>query len=123
MVKDVCKDYDMTSGKCTSCVEGCSLHDGDCVKIVQTQTQQQSSTQQAGGAVVITTQQGSTSTTSQPITTFSTTSSTQTTSGQNGSTSKDVNCIKFDSNKCVECSNRYFMSPVDGICVPVNPLC
>ena len=38
--------------------------------------------------------------------------------------SDDQNCLKTDLNgKCTQCSNRFYVGPVDGKCIPVNPLC
>jgi hypothetical protein len=126
MVKNSCKDYDMTNGKCTSCKDELMLADGDC--LVRPQIPLQPQPNLPGGAIAIitpntqpatsNTNSGSASGTTTTINVFQPPQPPTT-----GSTSsKDPNCLKTESNKCIQCSNRFFLSP-DGLCVPVNPLC
>ena len=116
----------MTNGNCISCVDGYNFLNGDCTKKVIEQVPLQTTTniQHAGGAVVISTTtntqgssflSGQTQTSTQNQTTTLNTPSTST-------VSKDSNCLKSESGKCTQCSNRYYLSQ-DEICVPVNPLC
>lgn len=107
----------MTNGKCTSCTGSLILNNGDCIvkqviTNVQTQSQNPPITS-GGGAIVINNNQGSSST-SIPIPT-PTPNPTQTTTKPNTSTTtssniQDQNCLKWESNKCTKCSDRFYMS-------------
>ena len=40
-----------------------------------------------------------------------------------GQVNTDPNCLQYVSGMCRMCSQRYYVSPSNGVCVPVNPLC
>ena len=37
-------------------------------------------------------------------------------------TVRDINCLEIELNRCVRCSNRYYIDE-NGRCIVVNPLC
>jgi hypothetical protein len=113
----------MTNGKCTSCKDELVLTDGDC--FVRPQIPVQPQPNLPGGAIIIVTPN------TQPAINMNSGSGAVITTNvvqplqtptAGTSSSKDLNCLKIESNKCSQCSNRFFLSP-DGLCVPVNPLC
>lgn len=96
----------MTNGKCTSCVGSLVLVNGECVKKqndANVQSQSQTTPTQGGVIVINNNNQVTSSSSTQSI-------STSTKPNTSSSTPLDPNCLKWETNKCIKCSDRFYMN-------------